>query len=156
MFNRWMTKRDNKRGHLIHLHTSLKSRKMVSPIRRGMLVSPMFFFCSFVWGVPSNSRIFHSYRDVISCKAANFKRCWALTTVEQLVFKSVPQCQPGHPLIIIWSSSRTRDTHTFWRAFGSGAVTTFSGHLGLPRLGFEHPTCRMRGERSDGLRPRRG
>ena len=53
-----------------------------------------------------------------------------------------------------WSSPRTPDTHTFFQAFGSGAVTNCLKDLGLSRLGFEHPTFRLRGERSYRLRNR--
>ena len=35
-------------------------------------------------------------------------------------------------------SPRTRDTHTYCRAFDSGAVTTCFNYLGLSRLGFEN------------------
>ena len=45
-----------------------------------------------------------------------------------------------------WSSLRTRDSHTYCRAFGSGAVTTYFYELSLSRLGFEHPTSSFRGE----------
>ena len=48
----------------------------------------------------------------------------------------------------------TRDTHTYCRAFGSGAVTTCFYDLGLSRLGFEHPTSRLLSERSKRLRHR--
>ena len=34
-------------------------------------------------------------------------------------------------------------THTYWRAFSSGVVTTWFYVLGLPWLGFEHPTFHM-------------
>ena len=40
-------------------------------------------------------------------------------------------------------------THTYCCAFGSGAVTTCFNDLGLSRLEFEHPTFRLRGERSN-------
>ena len=50
-------------------------------------------------------------------------------------------------------SPRTRDTHTYCRAFDSGAVTTCFNYLGLSRLGFEHPTFRLWYERSNPLRP---
>ena len=53
-----------------------------------------------------------------------------------------------------WSSPRTPDTHTFFQAFGSGAVTNCLKDLGLSRLGFEHPTFRLRGECSYRLRNR--
>ena len=52
-----------------------------------------------------------------------------------------------------WSSPRTSDTHAYCRAFGSGAFTTFFNDLGLSRLGFEHPTFRLKGEHSKPLRP---
>ena len=41
-----------------------------------------------------------------------------------------------------------RDTNNYFQAFSSGTVTTCFYDLGLSRLGFEHPTYRMRGERS--------
>ena len=74
MFNRWMTKRDNKRGHLIHLYTTLKSRKMVSPIRRGMLVSPMFFFAR-SFGVFRPTREFFTHKETssLSVKSCKFQ-----------------------------------------------------------------------------------
>ena len=50
----------------------------------------------------------------------------------------------------------TRDTHISWRAFGSSAVTICLNDLGLSRLGFKHPTFRLRGERFNLLRHRRG
>ena len=57
----------------------------------------------------------------------------------------------------LWCSSpRTRDTHTYCRAFGNGAVTTCLNDLGLLRLGFDHPTFRLRRERSNRLRHRLG
>ena len=40
---------------------------------------------------------------------------------------------------LLWSSPRTRETHTYCRAFSSGAVTNCFYDLGLWRLGFEHP-----------------
>ena len=41
-------------------------------------------------------------------------------------------------------------------ALGSGGVTTCFYDLGLSRLGIEHPTFRLQGERSNTLRHRRG
>ena len=43
---------------------------------------------------------------------------------------------------------RTPDTHTYCRAFRSGAVTTLFYDLGLSRLGFEHPTFCIQGKRT--------
>ena len=56
-------------------------------------------------------------------------------------------CDTGHPFIIV--ISRTSDTHTYSRAFSSGAVTTCFSDLGLSRLGFEHPIFCLRGQRSN-------
>ena len=42
----------------------------------------------------------------------------------------------------------TRDTYNYYQAFGSGDVTTFFNGLGLSRSEFEHPTLRLRDERS--------
>ena len=58
-------------------------------------------------------------------------------------------CDTWHPFV--WSSPRTRDTHTCCRAFKIGAITTFFNDLGLSRAGFEHPTFGMRGERAHQL-----
>ena len=46
----------------------------------------------------------------------------------------------------------TLGTRTYYRAFSSWAVTT----LLLSQLGFEHPTFRFRGQRSNPLGHRRG
>ena len=46
--------------------------------------------------------------------------------------------------------------NTFCWAFSSGAVITSFYDLGLSGLGFEHPTVRLRGERTNPLRQRRG
>ena len=91
---------------------------------------------SFVFrGLSSNSRIVHSYGDV-TIRAANFVLYMLVTH--------------GH-----WAV-RVRDTHTYCWAFSSGAVTTCFYDLVLSWLNFEHPTFRMRGERSNPLRHRRG
>ena len=50
----------------------------------------------------------------------------------------------------------TRNTHTYYRAFVSGTVTTCFYDLGLSWLGLEHQTFRLRGERSYPLRNHRG
>ena len=91
---------------------------------------------SFVFrGLSSHSRIVHSYGDV-TIRAANFVLYMLVTH--------------GH-----WAV-RVHDTHTYCWAFSSGAVTTCFYDLVLSWLNFEHPTFRMRGERSNPLRHRRG
>ena len=47
---------------------------------------------------------------------------------------------------------KVTNTHTYGRAFSSGAVTTCVYDLGLSRLGFEYSTFRLRGQRSSPLR----
>ena len=44
----------------------------------------------------------------------------------------------------------------FCRSFSSGSVTTFFYDIGLSRLGFEHPTFHLRGQRSNPMSHRRG
>ena len=72
----------------------------------------------FVWGLSSHSKFFnlviwrrHHYR----WRAAHFDLCAALMAIEQWGFTN---CDMGHPFIMV------RDTHTYCRAFSSGAVTT--------------------------------
>ena len=57
---------------------------------------------------------------------------------------------------LLWSSPRTRDTHTYCRAFSYGAVTICFHDLALLLLGFEHTIVRLLDERSIRLRHRRG
>ena len=52
--------------------------------------------------------------------------------------------------------SMAPQTHTYFRAFSIEAITTRFYVLGLSRLGFEHITFHLRGERSTPLRHRRG
>ena len=69
-------------------------------------------------------------------------------------------CDIGPPFIIVISedpsSPKTHKMHTYCRAFSSGAVATCFYDLCLSRLGFEHPTFRMRNELSNRQRRRRG
>ena len=102
-----------------------------------------------VYCLSSHSRIFHSYGDV----TITGERLQILTYTRRLRPLSSEGslachtcCDTGHPFLR--SSPRTRDIHTCCRAFGSGTVTTCVNDLGLSRPGFEHPTFRMRGERS--------
>ena len=56
-------------------------------------------------------------------------------------------CQTYTSIRLYGSYPRTRDTHTLFRDFGSGTVTTCLYDFRLSRLVFEQPTFRMRGER---------
>ena len=109
------------------------------------------FFClGFIVPLENFSLIWrrHYYR----WRAAKLDLCSALMAIEQWEFFSVP-----HLLWHLWwSSGRIRDTHTYCRVYSSGAVTTCFYVLGLSRLGFEHPTFRLRGQYSNPVRHRRG
>ena len=65
------------------------------------------------------------------------------------VLSRYTECDTGHPLIMVISEDR--DTHTYFWAFSSRAVTTCFCDLGILRLGFELPTFRLPGERSSPL-----
>ena len=81
----------------------------------------------------------------------------ALMAIEQCRFLSAPHLLwHGASVYNGLASARTRDTHTYCRAFSSGAVATCFYDLGLSRLGFEHPMFRLRGKHSNPLRHRRG
>ena len=69
-----------------------------------------------------------------------------LMAIEQWRFFSMLHL---HGISVIWSSPRTRDTHTYWWAFSSGAVNTCFDNLliGLLQAGYKNPTFRMRGQR---------
>ena len=61
--------------------------------------------------------------QVKGCKF-NFYLCSALMAIEQWWFFCMhTYCDTGH--LFKMSSPRTRDTHTYCRAFSSGAVTTW-------------------------------
>ena len=70
---------------------------------------------------------------------------WRMTNLEtyarhclvRVLKRATPTLTKSHRLW--WSFLRTRDTHTYCRAFSSGAVTTWFYDLVLSWLGFEHP-----------------
>ena len=79
----------------------------------------------------------HHYR----WRASNFDLCLAFMAIDQWEFFIVAH--------VLWHGASVynghlRDTHTYWRVFCSGAVTTCFYGLSLPRLGFENPTFRLR------------
>ena len=110
------------------------------------------FVCVFAWGFSSHSRISPSYPDVTisdeGLQILTYK--WsAPTAIEQWGLFSVPY--------LLWHGAsfynyHLCDTRTYCQAFGSAAVTTCFYDPGLSRLGFELPTFRLRGERSNELR----
>ena len=95
----------------------------------------------------------HQYR----WKAADFDLCSALMAIEQWGIFSLPYLM-GHGTSVYNGhlAPRTRDTCTYCRAFSSGDVPTGIYDLDLSRLGFEHATFRMRGERTNRQRLFRG
>ena len=100
---------------------------------------------------------FHLYRNVsIAGEGLQirtyFRQSWPLSSESSLA---------GHTtatwgIRLRWSSQMTRDFHTYCRAFSNGAVTTCFYDVGPSRLGFEHPTFRLRDQRFNRLRHRRG
>ena len=84
-------------------------------------------------------------------RAANSDLCLAPMAIEQWGFFSVPHLL-RHGASVYNGHLRGSVTLTF----SSGAVTICFYDLGLLRLKFEHPTFRLRGERSNPLRHRRG
>ena len=112
--------------------------------------------CLFVWGFSSNSRIFYSYGDATNTgeglQILTYARhSWPLSSeglsVPHLLRHgtSIYNGHVGGPVTLIH----------YYRAFGSGAVTTCFYNLCLSRPGFEHPTFHLRGERFNS-RNRRG
>ena len=81
------------------------------------------FVCLFAFS--SNSRIYHSYVDVIMTGEGLHiltydQHLWPLRSEDSLAYHTY--CNTGHPFIKIIFEDR--DTHTYCRAHGSGAVTT--------------------------------
>ena len=76
-------------------------------------------------------------------RALNFDLCSAIMAIEQWGLFSVPHLLWHRGIRLWWSSPRTRDIHTYCRAFGSESVTTSFNNLGMSRLEFKHPTFCM-------------
>ena len=114
-------------------------------------------FFLFVWGLTFYSKKFRSYGDVTSTG----ERLQILTYArhsQPLSSEGSLACHNDCVLSVYDGHLRGPHTHTYCRAFGSGAVTTcfYSYVLRLLRMGFEHPTFRLRVESSDPLRHCRG
>ena len=71
-----------------------------------------------------------------------------LTNARHLCSECSLACHMGHPFIVVISD----DTHTYCRAFGSGAVFFRFNDFGLSRPRFDRPTLRLVGTRSNRLR----
>ena len=111
-----------------------------------------------LFGVHRHTREFFTHKETSPLPVKTCKFWPMLGThghwAARVLWRAIPTVTRG--IRLYWSSPRTRDTHTYCRASGSGAVTTCFYDLRLPRLGFKHPTFRLRGERSNLLRHRRG
>ena len=98
----------------------------------------------FLWGFGSHSRTFHSYGDVT---IIGEERPILTYLQHSLPFGSKVSLtrhtyfNTRH--LFISSSRKTRDNHTYCRAFGSGLVTTCFNDLSLSRSGIESrpPAC---------------
>ena len=103
----------------------------------------------FVLVCSSHSRIFtDSETSPLPVKV--YAHMWSLSIEGSLACHTY--CDTGHPFIMFISEDPWH-LHLHL-AFGSAAVTTCFNDLGLSRLGFEHPTFRLRGKRSNLLRHR--
>ena len=120
------------------------------------------FVCVFVclFGVyrPTQEVFTHMETSPLQVKGCKF---WPLLDIRshwvvRVLQRATPTTTCTQDIRLYWSSPRTRDTHTYYRAFSSGAVTTCFYKLGLSRLRFEHTTFRLRDQRSYPLRHRRG
>ena len=110
---------------------------------------PLFVCLSGIFR-PTREFFTHSETSPMPVKGCNFDFCSALMAIEQLGFLSVPHLL-WHVASVCNAHLRETDTHSCCTAFGSGAVTTIFYDLGLSRLGFEHPTFRLWGQRSNPL-----
>ena len=99
----------------------------------------------FVWSFSSLYFSFIWRRHHYRWRAANSYLCSALTVIKLWGFFTVPHLL-WHRASVTMVTGPVTLTPIAER-FGSGAVTTCVHDLGLPRLGFEHPTFRLRGER---------
>ena len=114
------------------------------------------FVYLFVSGFSSHSSIFYLYgKSPLPVKGYTYwptlgtYRHWAM----RVFLACHTYCDTGHIFIMVpW----TRDTHTYYRPFGSATVTTCFYDFSPSRLIFEHPTFRLQGEGSNRLRHRRG
>ena len=85
-----------------------------------------------------HTREFFTYGDVTSPSPVKDCKCWPMLGTRWL-----------YRVHLLWHRAsiynvylRGPVTHTYWRAFGSGAVTTCIYDLGISQLEFEHPTLR--------------
>ena len=121
--------------------------------KRAEIVFVCLFVYLFVWSFFSSySRIFQSFGDVtIDGKGLQIltyaRHLWPLSSEGSLARHTY--CDTGHPIIIIPEEP--------WHSHLTPSVWQWSCHylflrLGLSRLGFEHPTFRLRGQRSNPMR----
>ena len=127
--------------------------KMLAKVLNTSCLSFFVFVCLF--GFLSHSRIFHSYKDVTmtgeGLQILTYARClWSLSSEGSLVCHTY--YDTGHPLIKVISEDPWH-SHLL-PSVGREADTTCFCDLGLSRLGFEHPTFRLLGDRSNPLRHR--
>ena len=118
--------------------------------------------CLFVRGLSSHSRISHSrifthmHTSPLPLKGYKF---WPMLGTHdhwavRVLWRATHTVTRG--IRLWWSSPSTRDIDIYCRAFSRRAATSCFYDLGLLRLRFEHPTFRLRGQRSNPLRHHRG
>ena len=113
-------------------------------------------FCLIVWVFSSHLRIYSYGYVTIAGEGLQILTCawhaWQWSSEGSLVCHNY--CDTGHPFIMVISEDP-------WYSHPSLSVKQWSCHclfddFGVSRLGFEHPTFRLRGERSSALCQRRG
>ena len=116
-----------------------------------------FIFCLLVWSFLSNSRIFYAYGDVTisgeGLQIMNYARyLWQFSIDDSLA------CHPFFENFNLVTRASVYSGHLPGpvtlapNAELCGPTITCFKDLDLSRLGFEHPTLRLRGERSNLLR----
>ena len=100
------------------------------------------FVCLFGVAVPLENFSLIWRRHHYRRRAANFDLCSApMAMGSEGSLACHTSCDTGHPFKMVISED---PWHTYCRAFSGVAVTTCFYDLGLLRLGFEHPTFRLR------------
>ena len=130
----------------------IKTGKWKTSARSQWPVGSLYHRSTILCIVSSNSN-FHSFEDAIidneGLKIFTYAwHLWPLSSEGSLAYHIY--CDTGHPFKMVISKD-------LWHShlFCSGAVITCFNDICLSRLGFEHPTFRLRGERSNPLRHRR-
>ena len=126
------------------------SRNVVKGKLSFLIWSRDTFVCLFVWSFSSHSRIFQSFGDITIAGEGlpiltYAQHLWPSSSSGWLACHTY--CDTGHLFIMVIFEDP-------WHSHLMPSVCQWNCHY-LSRLGFEHPTFRLRGECSNPLRHRR-